>query len=167
MNFGRFYKIIVGALYITYGVIQIYNGTSSLLVGVEGIQLGLKVFGTYIPKIFPDPFAGIALLTVGSLLLHSAHQEGRDENKERGYLLAAWILAVTMLGLNLIEILSGIADAYYPLLYGCDPNYEWSLAEDAWGLSPHFLLGILTLPFYIQLKTLLKELFPQNHINTS
>ena len=167
MNFSRFYKVIIGALYITYGVIQIYNGASSLLVGIEGVQLGLKIFDTYIPKIFPDPFAGIALLTVGFLLLSSAYQEGRDKNRERGYLLAAWILAVTMLSLNLIEIASSMADAYYPLLYGCEPNYEWSLAVDEWGVSPHFLLGMLTLPFYAQLKPLLKELFPGNRINTS
>lgn len=160
MNFGRLYKVIIGALYVTYGVMQFYNGLSSLLAGVEGIQLGLKLFGTYIPKIFPDPFAGIALLTVGSLLLSSAYHEGRDKNEGRAYLLAAWILAVIMFSLNLIEIASSIADAYYPLLYGCEPNYEWSLAEDEWGLSPHLLLGMLTLPFYVQLKPLLKELFP-------
>jgi len=34
--------------------------------------------------------------------------------------------------LNIIEIFANILDAYYPLLYGGEPNFEWSLAIDAW-----------------------------------
>jgi len=155
------YRSLLGLLYVIYGALQVYNGMLSWLLGREkALQLGVKMGNIYIPNTFPDPFSGLSLITVGLLFLLSFYYDLRGSRAYRGYLLTAWLLSITLLMLNVIEIAANVFDAYYPLLYGNEPNFEWSLATDGWGIAPHLLLGILAAPMYFSLKDLINELMP-------
>jgi len=157
-----YYGAVLGLLYIVYGIVQLYNGAANWWLGREELlQLGIRAFGTYIPNAFPDPFSGLALVTVGLLFLDSLYHYTRGNMKYVGYLFAAWLLSIVMLTLNVVEIVAIILDAYYPLLYGVEPNYEWSLASDPWGVAPHLVLGLLSLPLYFDLRSFIRELMPR------
>ncbi|HDI31404.1 MAG TPA: hypothetical protein ENF80_01165 [Thermofilum sp.] len=152
---------LLGLLYVIYGVLQVYNGVVSWWFGSDKLmQLGVKVFETHVPNTFPDPFSGLTLITIGLLFLAALYHSMRGFTRYKGYLFAAWLLAVTVLVLNVVEICASFLDAYYPLLYGGTPNFEWSLAVDAWGIAPHLLLGVLALPLYFDLKDFIRELIP-------
>ena len=156
------YSTLVGFMYAVYGLLQAYNGVATWFLG-EGssLQLGVKLFDAYIPNAFPDPFSGLALATTGLMFLSASYHGVRGFAKYKGYLFAAWLLSTVMLVLNVVELLASVLDAYYPLLYGGEPNYEWSLASDAWGIAPHLLLGILALPVYLDLEEFVGELLPE------
>jgi len=157
-----YYGAVLGLLYIVYGIVQLYNGAANWWLGREELlQLGIRAFGTYIPNAFPDPFSGLALVTVGLLFLDSLYHYARGNMKYVGYLFTAWLLSMVMLTLNVVEIVAIILDAYYPLLYGVEPNYEWSLASDPWGVAPHLVLGLLSLPLYFDLRSFIRELMPR------
>jgi len=157
-----YYGAVLGLLYIVYGIIQLYNGVASWWLRREELmQLGVRALGTCIPNAFPDPFSGMALVTVGLLFLVSLYHCARGNAKHMGYLFAAWLLSMVMLALNVVEIIASILDAYYPLLYGGEPNYEWSLALDPWGMAPHLVLGLLSLPLYLDLRGFIGELMPR------
>ncbi len=157
-----YYGAILGLLYIVYGIVQLYNGAANWWLGREELlQLGVRVLGTCVPNAFPDPFSGLALITVGLLVLASLHHYTRRNAKYVGYLFAAWLLSTMMLALNVVEIVASILDAYYPLLYGGEPNYEWNIASDPWGVAPHLVLGLLSLPLYLDIKGFIRELMPR------
>ncbi len=159
---AAYYGAALGLLYIVYGIVQLYNGVANWwLGGEELLQLGVEALGTSIPNAFPDPFSGLALATVGLLFLASLYYCARGSAKYVGYLFAAWLLSTAMLALNVVEIVASILDAYYPLLYGGEPNYEWSLASDPWGVAPHLVLGLLSLPLYLNLRGFMRELMPR------
>jgi len=161
------YGAVLGTLYVLYGIIQVYNGVCSWwLGGGAKAQLGMEVKGVVIPNAFPDPFSGFALITTGLLFLSALYYSARDGRGYKGYLLAGWMLAVVMMALNVIEIASSMLTAYYPVLLGEEPE-TWSLAEDPWGVAPHMVLGLLALPLYVELKGMLRELFPRRYMPRS
>jgi hypothetical protein len=162
MNVWRIYKVLLGLFYTFYGLLQIYNGILAIFTSGSPIQFGIEINNVFVPNVFSDPFAGLGLVTVGALLFYAAYYDLHDKNRSQGYLLAAWILAISLLLLNVVEFVANILDAYYPLVFGLEPNYIWSLDSDAWGISPQLVLGIFMLPFYFKLKLLIRELFPSS-----
>ncbi len=156
-----YYGGALGLLYVVYGVLQVINGITKWWLGrSDSLQLGIRVTDIVIPNAFPDPFSGVTLITVGLLFVASLYHYRRGKGVYRGYLLAAWFLAITLLLLNIVEIAANVLDSYYPLILGLEPEEPWSLANDAWGLAPHMLLGLLALPLYLGLKDMIKELAP-------
>ncbi|MCD6563484.1 MAG: hypothetical protein J7K23_06160 [Thermoproteales archaeon] len=166
MKIDKIYTLLIGDMYLFFGFVQFLNGLSSIFLGFIPFNTCISVSGICIPNIFPDVFSGIALLTTGLLFVSSLYFYGRDVIKAKGYFLVGWILAILMLGLNIVEILSNILDAYYPILFGGEPNFVWSICEDSWGIAPHLLLGLLILPMYFENKIYLSELFPKKFYKT-
>ena len=155
----QYYETFLGLLYILYGILQVYNGvTNWWLQGEKQIQLGIKIFEVWVPNTFPDPFSGFTLITTGLLFLVAVYYSKQGFTKYIGYLFVAWLLAMIMLTLNIIEIIASFLDAYYPLLYSEKPNFEWNLSTDTWGIAPHFILGLLSSPLYFDLSNFIKEL---------
>ncbi len=165
MRLEKIYVSIIGILYILYGIIQVLNGFSSIFSLGELYVMCLKVSDMCIPNIFPDIFSGIGLLTIGILFVYSLYH--KEETKSAGYLLVGWILGILLLGLNIVEIVSNIIDAYYPIIFGREPNFDWSLSTDGWGIAPHIILGLFILPLYYKYREQLAELFPKKTDITS
>ena len=160
MKIGKnegYYILIMGILYLVYGILQVYNGlASSWIPWLPGnLQLGIPILGTYIPNTFPDFFSGLVLLTVGAILVKAVNL--RSGSKAYGFLFVGWLMAVILLTLNILIVSADILDAYYPLLWGGDVA-GWSLAEDPWGIGPHLVLGLLLLPLYPKMKGILEGL---------
>ncbi len=159
MSKKEVYYLTLSILYIFYGLVQTLNGLVSI-VSIEPIQICIKLGSICIPNIFPDFFAGVSLLTIGLLFITTLYYHRVDKKKSEGYLLVGWILAVLLFILNILEIAANILDAYYPIIFGKEPNFIWSLSTDPWGFAPQLLLGILSLPIYSSIKSYLTELFP-------
>lgn len=158
-----FLVTIVAFLYIVYGVLQIYNGVIRWWItwlNLKSLQLGFRFAGTYIPNAFPEPFSGIFLIVISTVFLKATYLYYKGYEKHRGFLLIGWILSMMMLILNITVIVADILDIYYPLLWGGEIEGGWTLAEDAWGIAPHLIIGIIALPIYWSVKDMIKELIP-------
>lgn len=151
-----YYGSFLGILYLLYGFLQVYNALE-WNVQENILQLGIEIYGTYIPNAFSDVFSGIALTTVGLLFLTATYYLLKKSEYYIGYFFAAWLLSVLLMLLNIVELLANFMDAYYPILLGYEPG-EWSLATDPWGIAPHLILGALASPLYPLFRDFIKEL---------
>jgi len=152
---------ILSILYPIYGAIQFYKGAVAWWlpwIGGGEIQLGIRIGEAYIPNIFPDPFSGIILIIIGVIFARSIYLSKRNPELADGFLFVGWILASSMLILNLVVLAADILDTYYPLIWGGEIEEPWTLGSDPWGISPHLLLGVITAPIYWKIKHLLKQL---------
>ena len=154
------YILIISLLYLIYGIIQFYNGLISWWMPWLGknIQLGLNVFDTHIPNTFPDVFSGFVLIIIGALLMRGVYLSYINDKKSFSFLFVGWLLGIILMILNLLVIFANILDIYYPLVWGESIEEGWTLAGDAWGIAPHLILGLLLLPFYPKMKSVLREL---------
>jgi len=155
--------LILSVLYPLYGAIQLYKGAVAWWlpwIGGGEIQLGVKVGDAYIPNIFPDPFSGIILIIIGIIFARSIYLSKRNPGLAEGFLFVGWILASSMLILNLVVLAADILDTYYPLIWGGEVEEPWTLGSDPWGISPHLILGVIAAPIHWRTKYLLKQLIP-------
>jgi len=158
------YIFILSLLYLVYGVLQFYNGLVGWMPYLgENLQIGVPVLGTYIPFAFPSIFSGLALFTVGALLLKGVYMRHQGDEKYCGYVFVGWAMAMLLMALNILVIIADILDTYYPLVWGETIEEGWSLAGDAWGIAPHLILGLLLTPFYTRMKDILRELSPMKY----
>lgn len=158
------YIFIISLLYLVYGVLQFYNGMTGWVSHLGGtLQIGVPVLGTYIPFVFPSIFSGLALFTVGALLLKGVYMWHQGDKKYRGYVFVGWAMAMLLMALNILVMVADILDTYYPLVWGGEVEEGWSLAGDAWGIAPHLVFGLLLVPFYPKMKGFLEELSPMKY----
>ena len=159
------YILVISLLYLTYGVVQLYNGVIGWWLPWLGrtVQIGVPVLDTYIPNAFPDIFSGFVLLTVGAVLLRAAYLNHLGDEKYYGHLFVGWLLAMILMILNILVIVADILDVYYPLVWGGEIEEGWSLAGDAWGIAPHLVLGLLLTVFYPEMRGILRELSPMKY----
>jgi len=151
------YGGFLGILYVLYGFLQVYNGLISWGLQGDVLQLGIEIYETSIPNVFPDVFSGVALTTTGLLFLTSTYHSLKKSEYYRGYIFAAWLLSILLMLLNIVELFASFIDAYYPFLLGYKPG-EWSLATDPWGIAPHLILGALAAPLYLVFRDFIREL---------
>ena len=159
------YIIVISILYLIYGALQFYNGIVDWWLPWLGseVQLGFRVLDTYIPNVFPDPFSGLSLMIIGSLLIRAVQLSRSNYVKGLGFLFVGWLLGMILMALNISVIFADVLDAYYPLVWG-ESVEGWTLASDPWGIAPHLLIGILIIPIYWStkgIKEIIRGLMPK------
>jgi len=162
---SRAYVLAVAALYLLYGLLQLYNGVVTWWLPWLGepVELCASVLDACVPDAFPDPFSGLVLMLVGLMLARAVYLYSRENYvKATGFLFAGWALGVILMILNALILLADILGAYYPLLLGGEST-GWSLASDPWGIAPHMVLGALLLPLYFSAESIREILKGLSH----
>ena len=144
------YCTAVGILYLIYGVIEFTNGFITWWTPSElNIQFGVKISeDVYIPNTMADPFAGLVLIIVGSIILRTAKHVWNENTESWGFATVSLLLAGAVAVLSISIITADCLDAYYPLLWGGEPNDLWNFLGDPWSLNPGLVLFPLTIPLF-------------------